>query len=147
MATFIGINANEKRLKQVALCPITQSCPTLCDPMDCNLPGCSVHWDPPGKNTLVGYHPLLQGTFQTQGLNLGLLHCSWILYHLSHQGSPRILEWVAYAFSRGTSQPRNWTAVACIAGRFFTSWATRETHKRYRFVVFSWYPCLLMVSW
>ena len=36
----------------------------------------------------------------------------------------RILEWVASPFSRGSSQPRNWTRVSCIAGRFFTSWAT-----------------------
>ena len=38
----------------------------------------------------------------------------------------RILEWIAYLFSRGTSQPRNQTGVSCIAGVFFTSWATRE---------------------
>ena len=38
----------------------------------------------------------------------------------------RILEWVAISFSRGSSQPRNWTQVFCIAGRFFTYWATRE---------------------
>ena len=49
---------------------------------------------------------LLQGTFPTQGLNLGLPHCRQILYRLSHQGSPRILEWVAYPFSRGSSRPR-----------------------------------------
>ena len=49
-----------------------------------------------------------------------------ILYSLSHHGSPRILEWLAYPFSRGTSLPRNWTGVSCIVGRFFTSWATRE---------------------
>jgi len=36
----------------------------------------------------VGSHSLLQGIFPTQALNLGLLHCRWILYHLSHQGSP-----------------------------------------------------------
>ena len=35
----------------------------------------------------------------------------------------RILEWVAYPFSRASSQPRNWTRVSCIAGRFFTNWA------------------------
>ena len=40
----------------------------------------------------------------------------------------RILEWVAIFFSRGSSQPRNWTKVSCIAGRFFTIWATRESH-------------------
>ena len=41
----------------------------------------------------------------------------------------RTLEWVAMPTSRGSSQPRDWTQVSCIAGRFFTSWATRETHE------------------
>ena len=41
----------------------------------------------------------------------------------------RILEWVAYAFFRGSSQPREWTQVSCIAGRFFTSWDTRKTQE------------------
>ena len=44
-------------------------------------------WNSPGKNTGVGCHSLLQGIFPTQGLNLGLLHCRQILYHLSHLGS------------------------------------------------------------
>ena len=44
-------------------------------------------WDSPGKNTGVGCHFLLQETFSTQGLNLGLPHCRQTLYHLSHQGS------------------------------------------------------------
>ena len=64
----------------------TRSCPTLCDPLACSLPGSSVH---------------------------GILQA-------------RILEWVAIPFSRGPSQPRDWTQVSCIAGRFFTVWATRE---------------------
>ena len=63
-----------------------QSCPTLCDPMDCSLSGSSVH-----------------GIFQV-----------------------RVLEWIAISFSRGYSQPRDWTQVFCIAGRRFTVWATRE---------------------
>ena len=45
------------------LCLVAQSCPTLCDPMDCSLPGSSVHGDSPGKNTGVGCHALLQGIF------------------------------------------------------------------------------------
>ena len=45
-------------------------------------------WNSPGKNNGVGSHFLFQGIFPTQGLNLGLLHCRRILYHLSHQGSP-----------------------------------------------------------
>ena len=58
--------------------------------MDCILPGSSVHGDSPGKNTGVGCHALLQGIFPTQGLKPGLPHCRWSLYHLSHQGSPRV---------------------------------------------------------
>ena len=37
-----------------------------------------------------------------------------------------MLEWVAYSFSRESSQVRNWTGISCFAGRFFTNWATRE---------------------
>ena len=48
----------------------------------------SVHGDFPGKNTGVGCHPLLQGIFQTQELNQGLLHCRWILHKPNYQGSP-----------------------------------------------------------
>ena len=105
---------------------------TLCNPVDCSLPGSSVHGDSPDKNTGVGCHSLLQGIFSTQGSNPGLLHCWWILYHLSQQGSPTILKWVAYPFSWGSSWLRNWTGVSCISGRFFTSWATREAHDKPR---------------
>ena len=90
---------------------VTQSCLTLCDPMDY-----TSLWNSPGQNTEVGSHFLLQGIFPTQGSNPDLPHCRWILYQLSHQGSPRILEWVAYPFSSGSSQPRNWTRVSCTAG-------------------------------
>ena len=60
-------------------------------------------WGSPGKNTRVDCHALLQGIFLTQGLKPVLPHCKQILYHLSHQGSPRKLEWIAYPFSRGYS--------------------------------------------
>ena len=66
---------------------ITQSCPTLFDPGDCSLPGSSVHGILQAT-TGVGCHSLLQGIFLIQGLNLGLLHCRQILYHLNHQESP-----------------------------------------------------------
>ena len=51
-------------------------------------PDSSVHGDSPGKNTGVGCHALLQGIFLSQGSNPGLPHCRWIIYQLSHQGSP-----------------------------------------------------------
>ena len=78
-------------------------------------------WNSPGQNPGVGSHSLLQGIFPTQESNPDLLHCRQILYQLSHQRSPRILEWVAYPLSRGSFQPRIQTRVSCSAGRFFTS--------------------------
>ena len=68
----------------VCVCLVTQSCPTLCDRMNCSLPGSSVPRDSPGKNTGVGCHALLQGIFPTQRSNLGLLHCRQSLNHLNH---------------------------------------------------------------
>ena len=51
-------------------------------------------WNSPGQNTGLGSHSLLQGIFPNQGSNPGLPHCRWILYQLSHEGGPRILEWI-----------------------------------------------------
>ena len=59
---------------------VTQSCPTLCDPMDCSLPRLLHPWNFPGKSPGVGCHFLLQGIFPTQGSNLGLPHCRQTLY-------------------------------------------------------------------
>ena len=67
-----------------------------------------------GQNPGVGSLSFLQGVFPTQASNPGLLHCRQILYQLSHKGSPRMLEGVAYPFSRGSSWTRNWTRVSCI---------------------------------
>ena len=83
-------------------------------------------WNSPGQNTRVGSLSILQGIFLTQGLKPGLPHCRQTLYQLCHKGSPRILEWVTYLFPSGSSRPRNRTRVSCIAGGFFTSWASRE---------------------
>ena len=54
---------------------LLQSCLTLCDPMDCSLPGSSVYGDSPGKSIgmVAGCHALLQGIFLTQGSNPDLL--------------------------------------------------------------------------
>ena len=83
-------------------------------------------WNSLGQNTGVGNLSLLQEIFPTQGSNPDLPHSRRILYQLSHKGSPRILEWLAYPFSSGSSQPRNWTRVSCIADGFFTNWVIRE---------------------
>ena len=109
---------------------VVQSCLTLCYPLDCSPPGSSVHGIlqaiiPTG----VFSHALLQEIFLTQWLNPGLSICRQILCQLSNQGSPRIMEWAAYPFSRGSSQPRDQTGVSCIASGFLTSWAAREAQR------------------
>ena len=93
------------------------------DPRSPTLQVDSLPAEPQGKpkNTGVGGLSLFQQIFPTQGSNPGLLHCRWILYQLSHKGSPRILEWVAYPFSSRSSQPRSQIRVSCIAGGFFTN--------------------------
>ena len=62
-------------------------------------------WNSPGQNTGVGSLSLHQGIFPTQRSNTGLPHYRWILYEPSRQGSPRILEWLDYPFSRGSIFP------------------------------------------
>ena len=54
----------------------------------------------------------------------------------------RILEWVAISFSRGSSQPKDWTRVSCIAGRFFIIWVTREAIWNLKII----FKCLEMPS-
>ena len=119
-----------KRTLVVGLCCAILSCSVMIDSLwphgPYTPPASSVHGDSPGKNTGVDSHALLQGIFPTQESNPGLWHFRQILCHLSHQGNPWILEWVAYPFSRGSYWPRNQTGVSCIAGRFFISWATGE---------------------
>ena len=83
----------------------TQSYPTLCDPMDCSsLAGSSVHG-------ILLARILEWVPFQTQGLNPGLPHCRWIFQSSEPSGNPRVLEWVVYPFSRGSSWPRSQTRV------------------------------------
>ena len=90
---------------------VAQSCPTLCDPMDYTVHG------------ILWARVLEWGafTFSQDLLNPGLLHCRRVLYQLSHRGSPRILVWVAYPFSSGSSRPRNRTGISCVADGFFTN--------------------------
>ena len=67
--------------KSAVLCLVAQSCPTLCDPMDCSSPGSSVHRGSPGRNTGMGCHALLQGIFPTQ---VSCIAGGFFFYHLSH---------------------------------------------------------------
>ena len=154
ISKVMGIRFSEQLTGCAAAAKSLQSCPTLCDPIDGSPPGSPVpgilqartlewvaisfSWQGVGYenlfNNLIRIHSLLQGIFLTQGLNLGFLHCRQILYRLSHQGSPRILEWVAFSFSRGSFWSRNQTGVLCVTGGFFTSWATREAQFIYIYI-------------
>ena len=78
-------------IKQVKLkVSVAQSRPTLCDPMDCSLPGPSVHEILQARILEWVAMPSSRGIFPTQGSILGLPHCSQILYHLSTR--PKVLE-------------------------------------------------------
>ena len=111
------------------LCLVAQSCPTLLDPTDLQPSRSSVRGILQARILEWVAMSLLQGIFPTQGLNPGLLHCRQIFYQLSHKGNPRILGWVAYPFSSGSSWPKDQTRVSCIAGQFFTNWALREAQN------------------
>ena len=57
----------------------------------------------------------------------------------------RVLGWVAISFSRATSQPRDWTHVSCIVGRFFTVWATRQAHQKAKVAVKFLQQCISLL--
>ena len=105
---------------------VAQSCLTIWDPRDCSPPGSSVSGLLQARLLEWVAIPFSRGSSQPRDQTQGLPHCRWILYQLSHKGSPRILEWVAYPFSSGSSRPRSQTRVSCITGRFFTNWAIKE---------------------
>ena len=93
------------------LCLTTQSCPTLCDPIDSTVP--------PGSTV----HETLQA----------------------------VLDWAAILSCKGSFQPRNWTQVSCIAGGFFTVWATRKAQigwacHEFKFLIISWITEVLFSS-
>ena len=109
---------------------VAQLCPTLCNPVECNLPD-FFSWGGFSRQEHCSGLPFpFQGMFPSQESNEGLLHCRWILYQLNHKGSPRTLEWVAYPVSRGSSPPRSRTRVSCNTGLFFTNWAIRKAHHQ-----------------
>ena len=79
----------------IQACSVTQLCPTFCNPIDCSLPGSSVHGASvhcPSKKIGVGCHFLLQGIFLTQGSNSQLLH----LLHWQVDSVPLCSTWEAY---------------------------------------------------
>ena len=73
------------------------------------------------------YHPIL--LYEMKVIQSWSTLCDPMNYTVRGILQARILEWVAFPFSRGSSQPRDRTQVSCIAGELFTSWATREAQE------------------
>ena len=105
----------KSQAKSAVLCLIAQSYPTICDPMDCSLPGSSVGIL---QARIMKWVPMSFSRGSSQPRDRTQVSV-WILYSL-----------VASPFSRGPSWPKNWTGISCIAGGFFTSWATREAPRK-----------------
>ena len=140
MSTQVSLLWSEVKGNEVK---VAQLCLTLCDSIDC-----IVHGILQARLLEWAACPFSRRIFPTQESNPGLPHCRQILYQLSHKGSPRIREWVAYPCSRGSSQARNQTRVSCIAGGFF---ATELLGKPLLWSgSLSWVPCathLARLTW
>ena len=97
-------------------------------PMDCSLPGSSVHGDSPGKNIGAGCHALLQGIFPTQGSNPGLLHCRQIiLYDLSDLESLSLVCRFKTGLRRGCADCGDF--IRSLEGRpMFSGWLSQGSH-------------------
>ena len=96
---------------------VTQSCPTLCNPMDYTVHGIL-------QARILGWvaFPFSSGSSHPRDWT----QVSHIAEGFFTSWATWILVWVAYPFSRGSSWSRNWTGVSCIVGGFFTNWAIRE---------------------
>ena len=125
---------------------VTQSCPSLCDPVDCSTPVFPVHHQLPEltqthvhlvSDAIQPSHPLSSSSPPACTGCGGLVNKSCLTLatpmDYSLPGSSihgivqaRILEWVAISFSGGSSRPRDQNQISCIASRIFTCWTTRE---------------------
>ena len=86
------------------------------------------------KVVFGNYREIIRDTMKVKVTQSWLTLCHPMNYRVHGILQARILEWIAFPFSRGSSQPRNCTQVSCIAGGFFTNLATREAQE-------IWYKC------
>ena len=131
---------------RACVCSVAQSCLTLCDPTDCRLPSSPAHGISQARIlewVAISFsressrpRDQIQVTCASCIGRQIPYHCTtWEAQFLPMDCSPpgssvpgilqaRILEWAAFPFSTGPSQPRDQTQLSCVAGRFFTIWAT-----------------------
>ena len=108
----LKVSESVSRFSSLQFSSIAQSCLTLCNPMNHSMPGLPVHHQLP---EFTQTHVLVFNSLQPHGLSPARLLVTGTL-------QAGILEWVAIPFSKGSSRPRDWTQVSCIAGGFFTIW-------------------------
>ena len=101
---------------------VAQLCPTLCDSVDCSLPGSSFHGILQARILEWVTIPFSRGSSQFKDWTQVSCIAGGFLPSESW-GKPKYLKWVAYPFFRRSSWPSIWARVSCIEGRFFTSWA------------------------
>ena len=129
-AAVYGVTQSQTRLKQLSSSKgfvsewgvkVSQSGPTLCEPMDS-----IVHGILQARILEQVAFPFSMASFQSRDWTQ-VSHIAGRFF-TSTREAPGILEWVAYPFSRGSSRPRNRTRVSCTAGRFFTNWVISHLH-------------------
>ena len=114
-------------ISSVQFSSVAQLCPTLFDPMNHSTPGFLVHHQlPEFTQTHVHQVSWVSEVAQSCQTLCDPVDCSPPGSSVHGILQARILEWIAISFSRGSSRPRDWTQVSCIAGRRFNLWATRE---------------------
>ena len=89
---------------------VAQSCPTLCDPVDCSLPGSSIHGILQARILEWVAISFSRGMFPTQGSNPGLLHCRQISYRLNYKGSPYI-EYIMWNARLDKGEWKSWLKI------------------------------------
>ena len=88
--------------------------------------GWNLDWD---IGAMEDKHPESKVKVKVRVTQLCLTLCDPMDYTVHGILQATILEWIAFPFSRGYSQPRDWTQVSHIAGEFFTVWVTREAQE------------------
>ena len=87
-------------------CFSIQSCPILCDPMECSLPGSSLHGISQAQDAGVGYYFLLQEIFPTQGSNLCRLYWQTGFLHWATREAPTVFKYVVSVWSKAVEKEK-----------------------------------------
>ena len=129
-AAIYGVAQSWTQLKWLQFSSVVQSCPTLCDPMNCSTPDLPVHHHLPKFTQITSIESVMPSSMLHAKLPL-LYLTLWDPMDCSPPDSSvhgilqaRVLAWVATLIFRGYAWPGDWTWISCTASGFFTHWAT-----------------------